>query len=41
MLSAEEGFRRLMIGDKALLAAVAEPDGGSTARRDSTSGRNC
>mgnify|MGYP006380035645 CR=1 FL=1 len=29
MLSAEEAFRRLAIGDMALLAAVADPDGGS------------
>ena len=29
MLSAEEAFRRLAIGDNALLAAVADPDGGN------------
>jgi alkylhydroperoxidase/carboxymuconolactone decarboxylase family protein YurZ len=28
MMSAEEAFRRLAIGDKALLAAVADPDRG-------------
>jgi alkylhydroperoxidase/carboxymuconolactone decarboxylase family protein YurZ len=27
MLSAEEGFRRLAIGDRVLLAQVADPDG--------------
>jgi len=30
MMSAEEAFRRLAIGDKALLAAVADPDGGNS-----------
>ena len=29
MMSAEEAFRRLAIGDTALLAAVADPDGGN------------
>jgi alkylhydroperoxidase/carboxymuconolactone decarboxylase family protein YurZ len=29
MISAEEGFRRLAIGDTAWLAAVADPDGGT------------
>jgi 4-carboxymuconolactone decarboxylase len=29
MMSAEEAFRRLAIGDTALLATVADPDGGS------------
>jgi 4-carboxymuconolactone decarboxylase len=29
MMSSEEAFRRLAIGDTALLAAVADPDGGT------------
>ncbi len=33
MLSAEEAFRRLVIGDRALLAAVADPDGKTDAPR--------